>query len=69
MELKPPTRMLNSLDMVKSMEAKLMTLPRIHFNGARVVLVPAEQADAWIAFLGQIATATEKREQKKEKKE
>lgn len=63
MEFKPPTRMLNSIDMVKNMETKLQTLPRFHMNGTTVVLVPVEQAEAWIAFLGQLATATEKRQE------
>lgn len=65
--IKPPTRLLDSLGMIKSMETLLLTAPRMHISGTKVVLIPAENADAWITFLGRLATATEARQTKEKK--
>ena len=63
-KLKPPTRMLNSLDMMKHMEMKLRTASRMHMSGMTVVLIPAENVEAWIEFLNKTIMATEARKEK-----
>lgn len=62
--IKPPTILLNSLDMLKSMEKTLRTARRMHLVGQTIVLVPAENAEAWLEFLGKIIMATEARKGK-----
>ena len=62
-----PARLMNSLDMVKHIETMLQMAPRMHINGRTVVLIPVENAESWIAFLGTLASAAEKKEKGKKK--